>query len=167
MTTTSPHIWENKHLKWPKKDDSLKDYVKWFQYNLWRSKHSKLDKQTLWIILLKRISDGCIDILNSIGDGDVSHLTYQEIYDANNGNFPRYITTQLIKLSRREHSSWDWKTIREIQKWYPHLFKLTIRYIVNWEEAELSLSIFRSKCRMKHPSMDCPLNNIEICEVYE
>ena len=38
-----------------KEDEIIEDYVKCFQYNIQRSKHHKLDHETLKIILLRGI----------------------------------------------------------------------------------------------------------------
>jgi hypothetical protein len=44
----------------------MENYVKWFQFNLQRSKQSRLYKETLKITLLREIRDDYIDVLNLV-----------------------------------------------------------------------------------------------------
>jgi hypothetical protein len=62
-----------------REEESLKDYVERFQYNLQRTKKIALDSETLCIILLRGIKDDCMDALNLMGVGDVSQITYDDI----------------------------------------------------------------------------------------
>jgi hypothetical protein len=62
-----------------REDEILEDYVERFQHNLQRFKQNKLDLDTLWIILLRGIRDECINLLNLMGTGDVSQLSYNDI----------------------------------------------------------------------------------------
>jgi hypothetical protein len=65
-----------------KEDESIEDYVECFQYNLqWSKQSSKLGDETLQIIFLRGIKDYCMDILNLMGVGDVSQLSYGDICD--------------------------------------------------------------------------------------
>jgi hypothetical protein len=43
------------------------------------SKKKKLHADTFWIILLRGIQDECIDLLNLMGRGDISHISYEDI----------------------------------------------------------------------------------------
>ena len=52
-------------------DESLEDYVEWFQYNLQKSKHKYLEKEILKTLILKGIKDEFLELLNLIGKGDV------------------------------------------------------------------------------------------------
>jgi hypothetical protein len=47
-----------------------------FHYNVKRAKQHHLDLETLKIIFLRGIKDEWVDVLNLMGKGDVSQLTY-------------------------------------------------------------------------------------------
>jgi hypothetical protein len=64
-----------------KEDEILEDYVERFHYNVKRAKQNHLELETLKIIFLCGIRDECIDLLNLMGKGDVSQLTYPKICD--------------------------------------------------------------------------------------
>jgi hypothetical protein len=89
-----------------KGDESLEYYAERFQYNLQRSKQSKLNKDTLQTISIRFIQDECMDILNLMGRGDISNLGYDaicemcKIYSRGNskhGKDPRYVATRIMK----------------------------------------------------------------------
>ena len=50
-----------------------------FRYNLQKSKHKNLVKDTLKTLLLKGMKDEFLEPLNLIGAGDVSHLPYDDV----------------------------------------------------------------------------------------
>lgn len=60
-------------------NESLEDYVERFRYNLQKSKHKNLGKETLKTLLLKGIKDEFLESLNLVGVGDVSHLSYDDV----------------------------------------------------------------------------------------
>lgn len=64
-----------------KEDESLEDLVEIYAYNIKRGKMYNLDDETLKSILLKYIRDEWIDLLNLMGKGDVSQLSFGEICD--------------------------------------------------------------------------------------
>lgn len=49
----------------------LEDYVERFQYNIQKSKHKQLRKETLKTLLLKGIKYEFLELLNLMGIGDV------------------------------------------------------------------------------------------------
>jgi hypothetical protein len=55
-----------------KEDESIEDFVERFLYNLQKSKHARLNDETLGIIFLREVRDEYIDILNLMGFEDVS-----------------------------------------------------------------------------------------------
>ena len=57
----------------------MENYVKHFQYNLQRSKLRQLGKDTLKKLLLKGIKNEYLEILNLMGTGDVSQLSYDNV----------------------------------------------------------------------------------------
>jgi len=59
-----------------KEYDILEAYLEIFHYIVKRARHNHLDLDTLKIILLHGIRDEWIHVLNSMGKGDISHLTY-------------------------------------------------------------------------------------------
>ena len=60
-------------------NESLEDYVDRFHYNLQKSKHKHLEKESLKTLLLKGIKDKFLELLNLIGKGDVFQLSYDDV----------------------------------------------------------------------------------------
>ena len=58
-----------------KEDENLEDLLERFHYNIKREKMENLDQYTLKALLLKKIRDEWLDILNMMGKGDISKLT--------------------------------------------------------------------------------------------
>jgi len=59
-----------------KEDENLEDFIERFAYNVKRSKMHELDEETLKALLLKSIRDEWIDVLNFMGKGDISQLSF-------------------------------------------------------------------------------------------
>ena len=59
-------------------DEILEEYLERFIYNYKKSKQ-RLNDNTIRTIFLKGIQDEYIDVLNLMGTGDVSQLTFEEI----------------------------------------------------------------------------------------
>ena len=62
-----------------REDENLEDLIERFNYNLKRAKMDNLDEDTLKYILLKSIRDEWIDILNVMGNGDISQFPLNDI----------------------------------------------------------------------------------------
>jgi hypothetical protein len=62
-------------------DESLEDYLEIFLYNIHISKHRKLYMDIVKTIFLRGIKYESIDLLNLMGLGDVSHLSFERICD--------------------------------------------------------------------------------------
>jgi len=62
-----------------KEDESLKDLVDRFTCNIKRYKLHNLGSYTLKTLLLNAIRDEWIDLINLVGKGDMSQLSFQEI----------------------------------------------------------------------------------------
>jgi len=62
-----------------KQDEILEDLVERFTYNMKISKLHNLGSDTLKTLLLNSIKDEWIDLLNLVGKGDVSQLSFQQI----------------------------------------------------------------------------------------
>lgn len=60
-------------------DESLEDLVEIFSYNTKRSKFHKLGSNTFKTLLLNTIRNEWIDLLNLVGEGDDSQLSFQDI----------------------------------------------------------------------------------------
>lgn len=77
-----PHKIKDKVFKMTKKEDeNLEDLVERFVYNLKREKVDNLDEETLKSLLLKAIKYELIYILNLTGKGDISQLSFTDIWD--------------------------------------------------------------------------------------
>ena len=62
-------------------DEILEDYLERFHYIVKRALQNHLYLDTLKVIFLRGIRDEWIDVLNLMGKGDISHLTYPKICD--------------------------------------------------------------------------------------
>ena len=62
-----------------KEDENLEDFIERFSYSIKRAKMHNLDEETLKALLLKSIGNEWIDLLNLMGKGDVSQLSFGEI----------------------------------------------------------------------------------------
>jgi len=60
-------------------DEILEEYLEIFSYNLQKSKQRSLNQDTIQTIFLKGIMDENLDILNVIGKGNISNLTFNEM----------------------------------------------------------------------------------------
>ena len=60
-------------------EETLKNYVERFQYNLQRSKIRESGKDTLKKNLLKGIKNEYLEILSLMGTGDVFQLSYDDV----------------------------------------------------------------------------------------
>ena len=73
------------------KEESLEEYIEFFQYNLQISKQRQLGKETLKTLLLKGIQAEYLEILNVMGIGNVFQLAYDDICELcrrySSGNF--------------------------------------------------------------------------------
>lgn len=62
-----------------KDNETLKEYVKQFHYNLQRSPRTGLPKEVLRAILIKGMKEEWIQTLNLMGKGNISQEYYDEI----------------------------------------------------------------------------------------
>ena len=72
-----PYNLKDEVFKMMKNDDENLEYlVKIFSYNIKRAKMYNLDDETLKVLLLKSIKDEWIDLLNLMGKGYMSQLSF-------------------------------------------------------------------------------------------
>jgi len=64
-----------------KEEESLEDYLERFHYIVKRALQNHLYLDTLKVIFLRRNIDEWINVLNLMGKGYISHLTYPKICD--------------------------------------------------------------------------------------
>ena len=62
-----------------KEDENLEDFIEIFSYNVKRDKMHNLDEETLKYLLLKYIRDEWINLLNLMGKGYISQLSFGDI----------------------------------------------------------------------------------------
>lgn len=62
-----------------KEDENIEDFIEIFSYNVKGAKMHNLDEETLKSLLLKSIRDDWIDLLNMMGKGYISHLSFGDI----------------------------------------------------------------------------------------
>jgi len=60
-------------------NETLEEYVEWFNYNLHRSPHTTLLKKVLRVILIKGMKEESVETINLMGKGDISQENYDEI----------------------------------------------------------------------------------------
>ena len=89
-----------------KEGKSLEDLVERFQYNLQRYKMNQLDQETKRTIFLKEMRSEYLEVLNLMGAGDVSKLSYDDVCDlcrrysrvnSKVGGGPRDPSSKLVK----------------------------------------------------------------------
>ena len=62
-----------------REDESLEDLIERFMYNVKREKLHHLGSDTLKSLLLRKIMDEWIDLLDLMSRGDVYQLSFEEI----------------------------------------------------------------------------------------
>ena len=122
---------------------------------------------TLKVILLRGIRDGWIDVINLMGKGDISHLTYPEI--CNLCKRPRDSISRVNKSATSGVSRVDISNLLDnfkidiLNTLGSQLDTLKIKQRKEVEDA--SLTIYCPKCRKRHPLKECPLDNIDLCGI--
>lgn len=77
-----PHNLKDKVFKLMQKEyKNIEDFIEIFAYNAKRAKMHALYEETLKALLLKSIRDEWIDLLNLMGKGDISLLSFGDICD--------------------------------------------------------------------------------------
>ena len=64
-----------------KDDESLEDFVERILYNVQRAGQTNMGLDVLKIILLRRIRDDSLDMLNLLGKRDISKESFEEIME--------------------------------------------------------------------------------------
>ena len=85
-----------------KEDESLEDLVEIFSYNIKISKMYNLDDETIKSLLLKYIRDEWIDLINLIGKGDVSQLSFREFF-----YLCKHISRGKVRTGKKSERSYD------------------------------------------------------------
>ena len=154
-----------------KEDENIEDFIKIFAYNVKRVEMHEVDEETLKALLLKSIRDEWIDILNFMGKGYISNLSFGdicELYIQNsrgkerNGKNPRDPPMSRINksvvgtVSRVELGNFleNFKT-DILGSLIEKIDTLKVKNKKNVEN--VALSIFYSKCREKHAIREFPL----------
>ena len=119
-----------------------------------------------------------MDALNLMGAGDISQMTYNDICElcrrysrgiTKSGKSPRDLVSRITKpsggVTRTEIGNMldNFKT--DILSSFSS--QLDTFQAKKKKEADLTLTVFCSRCRKKHPLRECPLDNIEICGICE
>lgn len=115
-------------------------------------------------ILYRGINNNCIDIINPMGDGDISHMTYDQFFElfkdyscgtVKHGNGPRD-TISRIKRSYEGGVTKD-KLRNLLDNFKTNILSSlsshmdTMNANKKEEEADLALAIFHSKYKKKNP----------------
>lgn len=130
--------------------------------------------------MLWEIKDDYIDILNLMSGGDIYQCEYDVIFYLCQrysqwasciGKGPRDV---LLRTNKTSSGGITWVEIwNMLEDFKENIVSSlssqldTMELKKKWEETELALSIFYSKCGKTHPLRECPLNQIEaygICE---
>jgi len=141
----------------------------------------ELDEETFKSLLLKSMRDEWIDLLNFMGKGDISQLSFEEIYElcihnsrgkARTGKNPRDPLMSRINksvagtVSRVELGifidNFKTKILGSLSE------EIDTIKVKNKQNAKnVALSIFCPKCRKKHALRECPLDlkRVETCVI--
>jgi hypothetical protein len=133
-----------------------------------------VSKDILKTILLKGVRKDCLDMLNMLGQGDISKESYEDIVDLckknSRGSTRIKSVTKDTNFSRVHKSTNGGATRVEIGNLLES-FKIemissftsqmdTLQVKQKQAELEQVLCIFYPKCRKKHPPRECPLNSV-------
>eukprot|EP00253_Pinus_taeda_P020867 PITA_20867 len=163
-----------------KEDENLEDFVEILQYNLQRSDHPNVSKDILKTILLKRVRDDCLDMLNMLGKGDISKELYDEIVNlckrcsrgaANRSKSRDNTYSRVQKLASGGATRAEIGNLLEefktemLSSFASQIDTLQVKK--KQADVDAALAIFCPKCRDKHPLRECPLDKVPICTIFE
>jgi hypothetical protein len=157
-------------------DKSLKDYMEWFAYISQKVEYHDLPDDAVRNLFLKGISEEYLETLNPMASSDISHKPFTEICEM----CRNYSSRAKMGKSVRDPSSRNLKTISSSGITRVKIgnllenFKIdilstigsqldTLKIKNKWEEENASMCIFCPRCRRKHSSRECPLDNILVC----
>ena len=72
---------KNLRMNQEEEEERIEDLLKRFMYNVKREKLHHLEFDTLKTLLLRKITDEWIDLLNLMSRGDVYQLSFEEIFE--------------------------------------------------------------------------------------
>jgi hypothetical protein len=166
-------IFNIQHLE----DESLEEYMEIFVYISQKSKYHDLLDDVVRNIFIKVISEEYLETLNLMASGDISHKLFTEICEmCRNYLRSRAKTGKSVRDPYRRNlkkNSLGGITRVEIGNLLEnfktdilstigsHLDTLNIKK--RQEEKNATMCIFCPRCRRKHSSRECPLNNILVC----
>jgi hypothetical protein len=154
--------------------------MEWFAYISQKSKYHDLPDDAVRDLFLQWISKEYLEIFNLKASHDISHKPFSKIYEmcknywrsrAKTGKNVRDPYSRNLKpVSLGVITRVDIGNLLENLKKYI-LSTLgsqldTLKIKKKHEEENAAMSIFFPRCRRKHSSRECPLDNISVCGFY-
>lgn len=136
-----------------------------------------LDRESLKLILLRGLREDLLDTLNLLSGGDIYQLPYEDIKTIFKNHYRVVIKRGRVNQTMFSSSSSNTSIKSEIgnmlEDFKSEMLQTlslqmdTMKIKRKKEEEERALAIFCPRCTRRHPRIECPLNLIEICSVYE
>jgi hypothetical protein len=158
-------------------DENLEDYMERFAYISQKSKYHDLPDDAVRALFLKGISEEYLEILNLMASGDISHKPFSEICEmcknysrsrAKTGKNVRDPYNRNLKpvssggITRVEIGNLLENFKTDILSTIGSQLD-TLKIKKKQEEENATMSIYCPRCRRKHSSRECPLDNISVC----
>jgi hypothetical protein len=158
-------------------DESLEDYMERFAYTSQKSKYHDLPDDAVRTLFLKGILEEYLETLNLMASGDISHKPFTEICEmCRNYSRSRAKTGKSV----RDPYSRNLKTVSSggitrveignlLENFKTDILSTigsqldTLNIKKKQEEENATMCIFCPRCRRKHSSRECPLDNISVC----
>ena len=137
----------------------------------------------LKIILLHGIREDWLDMLNLLGKGDISKESFENIvelckrYSRGSSRNKKWDKLEQDVFDITHKSCNGGATLEEIGNLLEN-FKTEMMSSISSEidvlgskqkqaVEDLTLGVFFPRCRKKHPLKECPLDKVEVCQLYE
>jgi hypothetical protein len=158
-------------------DETLEDYMERFGYISQKSKYHDLPEDAIRDLFLKGISEEYLEMLNLMASGDISHKPFAEICEmcknysrsrAKTGKNVRDPYNRSLKpissggITRAEIGNLLENFKTDILSTIGSQLD-TLKIKKKQEEENATMSIYCPRCRRKHSSRECPLDNISVC----
>ena len=140
----------------------------------------------LKIIMLCKIRDDFLNMLNLLGKGDISKESFEKIVElckrysrgsSRNNRWDKRDKLERDVFNRMQNSSNGGATHVEIGNLLENFktkmmssisLKIDVLRAKQKQAVEdLTLGVFYPKCRKNHPLKECPLNKVEVCQLCE
>ena len=151
-----------------------------------RARQTNMGLYVLKIILIHRIRDDFLDMLNLLGKGDISKEFFEKIMElckrysrgsSRTNRWDKWDKLECDVFDKNQKSSNGGATCAEIGNLLEN-FKTKMMSSISSEidvlrakqkqaVEDLTLGVFCPRCRKNHPLRECPLDKVEVCQLCE